>query len=301
MTLCIAAICNNGRNVICASDGMLSDMASGASGDVGAKKGVWFGDWMFLFAGHLHNCDLIMEEVRLQNIKDKDCLSRAGIQTTLRNAYKRHLAKWSADRFLAQYYPTMEEFRRKGRSEFGDERFAELSRAMETDAQQNYGEQIIAVGYGKTVHAAAVFRIDGSGLSSHNLEGFTAIGSGATSALSTLLTSGYSRDLPLEEALYMVCAAAFSAEGRDGVGPLRLLAVVHKRDEKEPKEKLPGELIQPDEIAKLRRAWDRYGRPTIPKAALVITDEIARRIGVTSVGNMTRMVNSAAKKNKQKH
>ncbi len=74
----------------------MSDVASGASGDVGAIKGVWFGDWLFLFAGHLHNSDLIMEEVRLQSIEDKNALSRAGIQTTLRNAYKRHLAKWSA-------------------------------------------------------------------------------------------------------------------------------------------------------------------------------------------------------------
>jgi len=299
VTLCIAALCDGGLRAICATDGMLSDLVSGASGDVGATKAMWFGDWLFLFAGHLSNSDLIMEEIRLQDLKDKNTLSRAGIQSTLRNAYKKHLAKWSADRFLSQYYPTIEEFRRKGRFELGDERFAELSRAMENDAQQNYDEQIIAVGWGKTVHAAAIYRMDRFGLSSHNLDGFTAIGAGGTSAVSTLLTSGYSRHRSFEAALYMVCSAAFNAEGRDGVGPLTFLAVAHRRDEKDHKDKPPGRIIYPEEIAELKKVWEKFGRPKIPGAAFRTTDEIARRIGAATTGNLVRAVKSGLRKEKR--
>jgi hypothetical protein len=246
VTLCIAGICDSGRHVISIADGMLSDMASGASGDAMAIKTAWIGDWVFMFAGTLSNSDLIMEEVRHLTTGDKTALTRASMPMLLRTAYKKHMAKWSADRNLAPYDLTMEDFKKKGRTIFGEERFGELSRAIESDASQNYNEQILAIGYGRTEHAAAVFSMGRWGLGSHNLDGFAVIGSGTSSALSSLLLNGYSRQRSFEEALYLVCAAKFGAEGRDGVGRSTFLCVAHKRTDRDDKDKPPAQIIQPE-------------------------------------------------------
>lgn len=295
VTLCIAGICDSGRHVICIADGMLSDMVSGASGDARAIKTAWIGEWIFMFSGVLSNSDLIMEEVRQLTGSDAAALTRASILTTLRSAYKKHMAKWSADRNLAPYDLSMEEFKKNGRGIFGEERFAELSRSIENDVSQNYNEQILAIGYGKTEHAAAVFSMGRWGLGSHNLDGFAVIGSGTSSALSSLLLNGYSRQRPFEEALYLVCAAKFGAEGRDGVGRSTFLCVAHKGTEKDDKDQPPAQIIQADEIAGIRKAWERYGQPEIPAAGLHETDGIARRLGLPSPENMVRMVNSSGK------
>ena len=94
----------------------------------------------------------------------------------------------------------------------------------------------------------------------------------------------------------MVCAAKFAAEGRDGVGRSTFLCVAHKRTNKDDKNKPPAQIIQPEEIERIRQAWERHGQPKIPTPGMRETDAIARRLGLASTGNMVRMVKSAGKR-----
>src|SRR5271157_1303312 len=106
VTIGIAAICNQGRNIICATDGMLS---AEVSVDLSTFKMQWLGEWLFLYSGTLSNADLIMEEVRQEAFRDPKVLSRERIQPLLRRAYKKRFAQWAADRNLAPYDLEMDE------------------------------------------------------------------------------------------------------------------------------------------------------------------------------------------------
>lgn len=289
MTVCIAAACNGGRHVICATDGMLSDMLSSLSGDVMATKLMWFGDWLFMFAGHLSEADLIMEELRLEARDQSQFLSRENIQSSVRSAYKKRFSKWSADRFLSHYDMDMEDFKNHGREMFGEDRFAELSRSMEQDAL-NYQEQILIVGWGLTEHAVMIFGALPDGVASFALDGFATTGSGAQVARSVLLSLECSRLCSTEEALYAVAAAKFSAESCSGVGKSTTMFVSHKRCEKDAKDKPPGHFIQPDEIDALRSLWTQHSKPVIPKEAFPTLCEIAQRIGAQTIKGMIETI-----------
>ena len=132
VTVCIAAACNDGREVIIATDGMAS--YGEITADVDLPKLVVLGDWVFLYAGSSSHADLILEQMRIAAAKDADSLSREKIHSTVRGAYKQYFAQWSADRNLREYHMEMNDFLKNGREKFGDERFAELTRQMDADA-----------------------------------------------------------------------------------------------------------------------------------------------------------------------
>src|SRR5437899_8941638 len=104
MTLCVAALCEQphpqGAKVVCAVDGMLSHIVSV---DVKAPKMLFLGDWLFMFAGQLSNADLMMDDIRPVQFTAQQ------IKTLVRNAYRKRMAQWSADRYLLQYEMDMQE------------------------------------------------------------------------------------------------------------------------------------------------------------------------------------------------
>jgi len=63
MTVCVAALCENGQKVVVATDCRLS--YAGIASDSLAGKLYWFGDWMFLYAGNPSHIELINEELRM--------------------------------------------------------------------------------------------------------------------------------------------------------------------------------------------------------------------------------------------
>ena len=288
MTVCIATMCNSGRNIISATDGLLSQ-PGGVSGEVIAGKMLWLKDWLFLYAGNdMDAVELVLGEIREAAKKDPKLLSKDSMRTLLRKAHRNALAKWSADKFLSPYDMDMAEFKKEGRKVFGDEHFAELSRAIEQEAWRFY-QEILATGWGDSEDSAAIYGLAQGALVSCEFSGIAAIGSGGSTALSTLFSLGCGRNMAIEEAIYAVAAAKFMAESCDGVGKKNTAIFVgHRRTAKDPRDKLAGHFIQPPEIAELRGLWERYSKPTIPKQALPKLDEIARRIGTGSVRGMVR-------------
>jgi ATP-dependent protease HslVU (ClpYQ) peptidase subunit len=258
--------------------------------DVMAPKMVILGDWIFMLAGTLSNADLILEELRLALRDYETLLTRPKIQSAIRAAYAKRFSKWTADRHLFHYDMDMEVFKEKGHTIFGDQRFAELSREIDQDAQ-NFQEEMLLIGWGETRNAAMIYGINRDGSSSNSLDGIAAIGSGSDAALSTLLSLGCGRNTNIEDALYAVASAKFAAEscGDGGVGRDTFMFIAHKRTEEDPKDKPPGHTIQPSDIDALRKMWERYSKPRIPRDAAMKLHEIAGRYGG---GSLTGMVNT---------
>lgn len=143
VTIGIAAICNRGRNIICATDGMRS---TEVNADLSAFKMQIYGEWVFLFAGTMSNTDLIMEELRQAVAKDSTLMSRAKIQSALKRAYSKRRSEWVADRILAPYDMTIEEFKKAGLKTFGEKLFFELDLAIRQDTQ-NFNEYVMVTGW----------------------------------------------------------------------------------------------------------------------------------------------------------
>ena len=300
MTLCVAALCEQGNpqgaKVVCAVDGMLSHIVSA---DVNAPKMLFVGDWIFMFAGQLSNADLMVDEIRPVQFTPQE------VKTLVRHAYRKRMAQWSADRYLLQYEMDMEKFKTDGRSIFGEERFAELSRSIEQDAI-NYQEQVLVVGWAASKTQPIFFGMSRDGLASHVLDGIAAIGSGADVAMSTMLVLGQNRHMTLEDTLYSVASAKFAAERCEGVGQTTTMFVSWKRTDKDPKKSRGGNFVQPAQMGEIRKVWDRHGRPRIPQQGWTLLSTIAaglyegreRQIGIQHI---MKEMKANKRKRKTKH
>ncbi|HET9401553.1 MAG TPA: hypothetical protein VFO34_11445 [Candidatus Acidoferrales bacterium] len=292
VTVCIAAICNNGENIVCAVDGMLSDTHSSISGDVAANKIVFLDDWALMLSGSLSNADLILEELRLAPEIGEEKLTRANIRDGLAKAYKRQLSKLVSERTLSVYDMDMDEFKKEGRKYFGDERFAELSRIMEQDAS-TFQDSILVAGWGAAEASANIFGVDAAGFASHTLNGFAAIGSGGMVAMSTLLQLWRGRHMTTEDALYAVASAKFASETCMGVGEGTTMSLLRKRREADDKDAPVARLLQPEHVKQLRKLWKKHGRPQIPESAITVLHQIAADIEAPSGTGFIRALKRA--------
>ena len=290
MTVCIAAACNSGEYVVSCTDGALSQ--GGESFDLALTKMAYFGDWQFMYAGEPSNADLIMENIR-QELLSRDVLKRESIQATVRRAYKKRFAEWTADYVLAPFNMEMDEFKRKGRQVFTDQVAAQLAREMSNVASE-FKEELMVVGWGRTPHAVMIYGMNQSGPWSGLLSGIGAIGAGADVARATLLLHGITRSSTMENTLYAVAAAKFSAERCDGVGRNTTIHVSRKRKKEDDKSFHVGEFLTAQEVRGLRRLWLRYGRVRVPDEAyprvMAITQRVSGGVSVESIPRLTRLV-----------
>src|SRR5579884_1485878 len=98
MTVCISAMCEGGRKIVTATDGLLS--MGGYTADVLPGKFRWFSDWLIAFAGATWNAGLFLEELRLADYNDSDAFRRERIHETLRDAYNSFRSKQCAHAVL---------------------------------------------------------------------------------------------------------------------------------------------------------------------------------------------------------
>ena len=92
--------------------------------------------------------------------------------------------------------------------------------------------------------------------------------------------------MPTEDALYVVASAKFASESCMGVGRGTNICLLAKMTASNQKWVTP---LQDHHINELRRLWERYGRPKIPKTDPALL-EIASELGAsTTTGSMRRM------------
>jgi hypothetical protein len=296
MSVGIAAACRNGEFLVTATDGALT--YGEESVDLALTKMVWFDDWQFIYAGEPSNADLVLENIRQQLLTDAKGLKAERIKNTLRQAYKKRFAQWTADYVLAPFGMEMDEFKRKGRKIFGDQVAADFSREM-SDKAQLFREELMVCGWGGTPHAVTIYGMEQSGAWSGSLLGLGAIGAGRNVATSTLLLHSITRNSSLEDALYAVAAAKFSSERCDGVGRDTIIHVSRKRKDTDPRDKRVGDFLTDGELRELRTLWEERGRPKIPADEYPTMLRIAQRIsGSVGVGPVVRHAQSVLRRSK---
>jgi hypothetical protein len=282
VTVCIAAICENGRKIVTACDSRLS--LAGIASDAFAGKMLWMHDWLFQYAGVPDQINLIFEEMRFGNKFD-----RVSLHDEVSAAYRRAKAKFCAHAVLSPYDLTMDEFKKEGLKIFGSDIFGQLSDAIQRQGEY-FNEHLLVSGFGDAENAAHLFKISNDP-SSPTLTGIAAIGSGAEIAISTLLNLGHARHSTLGDTLYEVAAAKFSAEMTEdrSVGTRTTMYVAWRKKEGDPSDKPPGEFITDEEIGDLRLAWEEYGKPRNPEAAAPLLWEIVKRVKGVGPGVGTPM------------
>jgi ATP-dependent protease HslVU (ClpYQ) peptidase subunit len=276
MTVCIAAVCEGGRQAVCATDGLLS--YSGIVADVLLAKMYFINEWLFMYAGEPSQAQMILEEIHWVLKESGEHLSRANIQQVTSKAYDRRMAARCSAPILRPLNFTSEEFKRSGLEKLGAAEFSRLTQEIEKQAQ-HFQEQLLVVGWGKAERACMIYEEGPFGNADHGMEGVAAIGSGAEMALSTMLLLGQSRESMLPETLYAVASAKFAAEKSHGqdVGFETSMYVCEKAVEGAPNP--PGKMVQKDEIARLRKLWEEHGRPRIPDSIYGELATITNKIG----------------------
>jgi hypothetical protein len=267
MTVCIAAICDNGNSIAVAMDRMLS--TSFTSGDI-AKKGMFIHkSWMAMYAANdLGRVGPTMEYAysRIQRGKEEENETLSGdrisswfAEKALCEAFQYELNMESTRRVLAPYGLTRTEFLHRGLSMFGPVGFSDLRREIES---VRLDMEFLLIGFAENGEAR-IFHVchsqTGPGLTSSSLTlaGFWAIESGAPNAIGSLMLHEHTADTPHPLGVYRVCEAKFLAERAAGVGEKTMVAVFRKDGKIG---YVPNSLIQ-----HVRSQWKKISKPRVPK------------------------------------
>lgn len=253
MTVCIAAICEQGRFIVSASDTMLS-LGGVVAADSSIIKGRSIYDtWVAMYSSNGVGRVLPILESVSQTLAQQMAAQRIGGRLParphpasaeqVRSAFDtvcRAVLKQARASVLAVYELDMATFVRDGLLRFGEAGFNELRRRIEAI---NLGCEFLVHGFDQT-RVPHVFVVEPSGEIRGELTEveFDAIGSGAGYAQSSLFFHSYRRDHPLALAVYRVCEAKFMAESAQGVGRDTVLVVL---GEDRRYRVLSGEAVEP--------------------------------------------------------
>lgn len=253
LTTCIAAIVGGffraTPNIVTVSDTKASFGGSYSTEGV-MKLEHFHRQWATLIAGDdIGQCDLVIERAK-KLLRSKV----GGLQVVMdgfKAAYKQQFHSAVEDELLAPFDMTLDQFRRRGKTELNAEVFADLSFQI-----RNFklGCKFLVYGFDdkKRPH---LFSVDSPGqVTSHDRLGFWAIGSGARSALSMLAALGQTAGVtPLSSTIYNVLAAKYISEGASDVGRQTFLFI-----------KRYGSTMYTNKSgleATVRRIWESEGRP----------------------------------------
>lgn len=294
MTVCIAAACNRGDYLVTCTDGALTN--NGETFDLTMAKMVWFDDWQFMYTGEPSNADLILENIRHERRR----LTRENIQIVVRAAFRKRLNQWISDYVLSPFDIDVKGFKAKGKRIFTDKVRDELTKELK-DATNLFNEEIMVVGWGSSSRSVMIYGCNRYGPWSGSLTGIAAVGSGGTIATSTLLSYGINRSSSLEDALYAVAAAKFSAAERgEAVRQNTTVYVSRKRTDEDPADERIGEFLSAQEIKRLYRAWVRYGRARVPDEArqtlMAISQRVSGGVNLESLPSLMRSISRRSRR-----
>jgi 20S proteasome alpha/beta subunit len=160
-------------------------------------------------------------------------------------AYSEQLQKEFVSAYLSKYgYKTIKQFREEGRDNLG-EHFTEICIELDRfDLQTSF----LLFGHDSQKHAK-LFEIDGPGhVIDHNALKFAVIGSGHDMAMASLRWPPPLK-FYLEDTIYRLLEAKFSAETASGVGKTTTVVLRHREGH--------VRTLSRDDIEKVRNIWKR--------------------------------------------
>jgi 20S proteasome alpha/beta subunit len=257
MTVCIAALADVGKSVVMACDTMLS--GSDFSGDKVAFKLYPLSDrfhwWAMVSGDDITHIVPIIEAATLNLLGlSGSSNDRATVERAVVAAYQDVRTRYAEDLVLAPIGMTMETWRSCPEWQ---------GHLVEKLEGVDLGCQLLVAGF-DWVGDGHIFTVENPGVAkNHDFAGWASIGSGAYSAIGTLLYHSVNYEMQLARVLYHVCEAKFMAESAPGVGKHTVVKILNSTMPV----KQPSELSE-DFIAKIRNDWEREGRPRVPTGTL---------------------------------
>jgi 20S proteasome alpha/beta subunit len=213
MTICVAAVCENGSTLVLAADRAVTSSISIEFEHPGKKMIRLSDSCITLTAGdalaHTELFDMVNEEItkhRAPSVNE--------VVSKIKECYQKRRKQEVIENFLIP----------RGFSNFGDfyqaqkHMLPDLALTIQTQIERyTYGLQILVAGMkGETAH---IYEINDPGTSRcFDSMGYHAIGSGLPHAMYTLISRNCNQNMPLEEVLLIIYEAKKMAERAPGVG-----------------------------------------------------------------------------------
>ena len=217
MTVCVAAICRDGKSLVLISDRMMG--VGYAEGEPEIKKNVRLHErWWALFAGDdISPVFDILGEAKT-SLAGKDA-NVEDVIAAVTKAYQNKRAKDAEALYLATRNWTRETFREDAGKLIPESIYREIDLKLE---QHEFADLEILVGGFDQSGMAHVFAITSAlrGVARRcDIPGFHAIGSGSTGAIYMMYNRKLSPKTPAREAFYYALEAKYFGEQASGVGP----------------------------------------------------------------------------------
>lgn len=224
MTICIGVLCNNSKDVIVASDRMITATYPPIEFEHGTLKlEIICPTCIVLTAGdalaHADICRVVKAKV--------GALTRpraTAITEEIRKTYVAQRQKTISERFLEPRGWTLEDFYEKHARAINPDLFLTIDHEI---ASYDYGLQIIVAGVDP--EEAHIYGIRHPGeVDCYDSLGYHAIGIGALHAVSSLIANGYNPTVSRKMAVYLVYEAKRNAENAPGVGRYTDMAIIQE-------------------------------------------------------------------------
>ncbi len=219
MTVCIAAICENGKSAVVAADRLRSWVDYGFQLDLEERKVRFLTDQIaFLFTGDGSTAREITARIRPSDKRESveviaDLAQKACADITLQQI-KRNVR---FDQTLAALRIKKDNDERETRTKFLD---------LVMNKIQAHETGFLAIVAGVDSEGARLFLVNDKIRASTNDSGFMAIGSGDQHAMASLIRRPHTKSASLQQTVYNVYEAKRSAEISWAVGPSTDIAII---------------------------------------------------------------------------
>jgi len=268
VTVCLAARCRDEEFIVTVSDRRLTyDEGMPGTDDAVMKFHFLADGWWLLYSGNnLSHLNGVIEHARnLLIIGGSDNVGLRGVRHAVCAAYQAARNNAAYEAFvLPHHYATLAEFYERGLANLGEKGFTQITDKI---AEFDLGLEFLVFGFSPDTGAKShIFDVVNPGFHRDwDLEGFGIIGSGWRLALGSITSRHQGDFLEVEDAVYRLCEAKFTAESAPGVGVATTVFILRYDGQVKA---LPRKDIQ-----LLRETWDQSRRAPIPANVTKIVRE----------------------------
>jgi hypothetical protein len=260
MTVCIAALADDGRSLVMTCDSMLSSESFSAD-HTAVKMHVLTAPfpWWIMAAGDVSHTIPVIELAGLKLLAMTETTNtREFVERAVVSAYQGVYRQVAEDVVLTPLGFDWE-YLQRGESSI-------VGKLMEKLEQVNLGCEFLVAGFDWNGDGYIFSVMHPGTAKNRNVCGYEAIGTGAYNALAILMHHSVNQEMKLAQVLYHVCEAKFMAESADGVGRHTHVKVARGVNKTDPYE-LSGQFID-----LIRETWEKDGKPRLPNGIINTLD-----------------------------
>lgn len=223
MTICIGALCNGGKSVVLAADGMVTTNLPPIEFEhPGTKIEFLTEKSALLSAGQVLPGTEVLRRAKAR-LSSTGSGTMEDIAKAVGESYSEYRSEIIEQRWLKPRGLTLDLFYKEGKIQ---QIPREIALPMDRDMIKfNLGVDLIVAGIDEA--GAHIYTVLNPGIPNcHNRIGYVAVGSGTIHAISTFIFNDFSVESTLNEAVYYACEAKINSESAPGVGVETSMAVI---------------------------------------------------------------------------